>query len=178
VLIPWHQLLARTFTNVKDEYGPHSQSVAAAIVLVGQIKWVAHAGEPLAAEGIVVARSWDDAMSIFADTDYNVAGHLESACIRCDEAIESSPQQHAWWQAAREMASHHTILGGVPKSRPRDDRDKMFEYLYEFVSMLLVEIIADPADCTYFRDQLSWFHAGRFPCGWEGAWPVGKMRIY
>ena len=45
--------------------------------------------------------------------------------------------------------------------------------------MLLVEIIASPeAECTYFREQLPWFHAGHFPCGWDGDWPSGRMRVY
>jgi hypothetical protein len=71
------------------------------------------------------------------------------------------------------------ILDGVPRSRPRADRDNVYEYLYEFVSMLLAEIIASPeAECTYFREQLPWFHAGHFPCGWDGDWPHGHMRVY
>jgi hypothetical protein len=45
--------------------------------------------------------------------------------------------------------------------------------------MLLVEIVASPeAECTYFREQLSWFHAGHLPCGWDGDWPSGRMRVY
>jgi hypothetical protein len=45
--------------------------------------------------------------------------------------------------------------------------------------MLLAEIIGSPeAECTYFREQLPWFHAGRFPCGWDGDWPSGRMRVY
>ena len=64
-------------------------------------------------------------------------------------------------------------------SRRRAGDDLLFEYLYEFISMLLVEIIASPeAECTYFREQLPWFHAGRFPCGWEGDWPNGRMRVF
>jgi hypothetical protein len=44
--------------------------------------------------------------------------------------------------------------------------------------MLLVEIITPEANCTYFREQLTWFQAGHFPCGWQGDWPTAKMRVY
>ena len=29
-----------------------------------------------------------------------------------------------------------------------------------------------------FREQLAWFQVGRFPCGWDGDWPNGRMRVY
>jgi len=182
---PWMELLSRQFSNVHDEYGPNSQEVASAFWVLSRIKWLEHVGEPLNDDTITVVHSWNDALKIInrdlatRDPRYNIAGHLEVSCIRIDEIFERIPDRDIWWQAAREEAKHYAILGGIPQSRPRVDRDKVYEYLYEFVSMLLAEIIASPeAECTYFREQLLWFHAGRFPCGWEGDWPSGRMRVY
>jgi hypothetical protein len=55
------------------------------------------------------------------------------------------------------------------------------DYVHEYIRMLFIEIYAgDIAElhCTYFRDQLGWFLAGFLPCGWDGAWPAGKMKVF
>jgi hypothetical protein len=183
--IPWTELLSRRFSNIRDEYGPNSQEVASAFWVLSRTPWTEHAGEPLNDDAITVVRSWDDALKVLnkdlatRDRRYNAMGHLEAPCTRVDEIFERIPERDAWWQTAREEAKRYVILDGVPRSRPRADRDNVYEYLYEFVSMLLAEIIASPeAECTYFREQLPWFHSGRFPCGWEGDWPSGRMRVY
>lgn len=182
---PWTDLLAKEFRNVGNEYGPNSQVVASALAVLNRTQWLEHAGEPLENDRVTVVRSWDDALQMLnrdlrsRDHRYNANGLLEEPCARIDEVFARIPERDAWWQKAREEAKRYTLLGGVPQSRPRDDRDRMFEHLYEFVSMLLAEIIASPeAECTYFREQLAWFQTGRFPCGWDGDWPNGRMRVY
>lgn len=55
------------------------------------------------------------------------------------------------------------------------------DYIHEYIRLLFIEIYAgDVAEphCTYFRDQLGWFLAGFLPCGWEGEWPRGRMRVF
>lgn len=180
---PWTELLSHRFADVGDEYGPNSHEIVCALEAFDEIKWLARAGEPLEDGRVVVARSWEDALRILhaelGNGRYNVMGLLQAPCTRIAKVYEQFPERDLLWKAAREEAKRYTLLGGVPKSRPREDRDLMYEHLYEYVSMLLAEIIASPeAGCTYFREQLEWFHAGRFPCGWEGDWPVGRMRVF
>lgn len=188
-LTPWSVLLSRRFTNVKDEYGPHSQVVASALMVLDKTEWLEHVGEPwlertdeLAPDGgIAVVRSWEEALTIFGAYDrYNANGILEKPCERVDPIFERFPERDAWWQKAREDAKRYTALyGWIPDSLSQERQDLLFENLYEYVSMLLAEIIASPeAECRYFRDQLPWFNAGHFPCGWDGDWPNGRMRVY
>lgn len=35
----------------------------------------------------------------------------------------------------------------------------------------------DP-DLTIFRGLMAWFHAGHWPCGWEGRRPEGKLILW
>ena len=134
----------------------------------------------------MVVRSWEEALTIFGkksrydDPRYNVNGVLQAPCDRIDPVFTRIPERQGWWQKAREEATQYTTLTGwVPKSLDQEYRNLLFEHLYEFVSMLLAEIIASPeAECTYFREQLTWFHAGHFPCGWDGDWTNGRMRIF
>ena len=185
--IPWTVLLSRRYTNVQEEYGPNSQAVASALMTLDKTRWLQqvgepwleHIGEPLST--VTLVRSWDEALTIFGDDlKYNLNGVLAAPCARVDDVFARLPEREDWWQKAREEAKRYTALGGwIPDSLSQEHQDLVFENLYEFVSMLLAEIIASPdTECTYFREQLPWFHAGHFPCGWDGDWPSGRMRVY
>jgi hypothetical protein len=185
--IPWQDLLSRRFTNISDEYGPNSQAVASALAALRDTRWLERVGEPWLEPAsdppsqVTVVKSWDEALTIFNDFPrYNINGVLQAACDPCDRILERHPDREARWQKAREEAKRYAALSGwIPDSLPQEQQDLLFEHLWEFISMLLVEIIGSPeAECTYFREQLSWFHAGHFPCGWDGDWPNGCMRVY
>jgi hypothetical protein len=186
--VPWPELLSRRFTNVNDEYGPNSQAVASALMILGDARWLERVGEPWTESALesqsatlTVVKSWEDAPTIFDEFPrYNINGVLQAPCDRVDPIFDRMPDRQAWWEKAREDAKRYTALyGWVPDSLSRDHQELLFEHLYEFVSMLLAEIIASPeAECTYFREQLTWFHAGHFPCGWDGDWPSGRMRVF
>lgn len=180
--VPWTELLSRRFRDITDEYGPHSHEVVSAFMALDKTQWLQRVGEPVENSRIVVIHSWDEALTIFASDDhrYNANGVLEASCERVDPIFEQIPEREAWWQKARVDADPYTALHwGIPDTLSEEHQELMFENLYEFVSMLLAEIIASPeANCTYFRDQLTWFHDGHFPCGWEGDWPNGRMRVF
>jgi hypothetical protein len=180
MLTSWTALLSQRFDDVNDEYGPNTQAVASAFAVLSKTQWLEHGGEPLDNNRVTVVPIWDDVLTIFQQNpQYNVNGVLRAPCVIMDDALARSPERYAWWQKAREDAIEYTVLGGIPRSRSLEERDLVYEYLYEFVSMLLVEVIVSPeTHCTYFREQLAWFHAGRFPCGWDGDWPSGRMRVY
>lgn len=186
MLTPWADLLSKRFNNVGEEYGPNSQEVASALWVLNRTNWMEHAGEPLRGDDIVVVSSWDAALKILnrdlltRDRRYNATGQLEAPCACMDDIFERIPEREIWWQKARDDAKPYTAIGsGIPDFLRQKQQDLIYEHLYEYVSMLLAEIIASPeARCTYFREQLSWFQAGHFPCGWEGDWPSGRMRVF
>jgi hypothetical protein len=186
-LIPWRELLSRRFNNVTDQYGPHSQVVASAMMTIGDTRWLEHVGEPWMESAsepplpLTLVKSWDEALMIFNDFPrYNINGVLQAACDPIDKIYEDHRELDVWWQKARQDAKEYSaLMGWIPRSLSDDHQDLMFENLWEFVSMLLAEIIvSDKTECTYFREQLAWFHAGHFPCGWDGAWPNGHMKVY
>jgi len=191
---PWTILLSKRFRNVHEEYGPNSQVVASALVVLDKTQWLQRVGEPwleyagesLNDNRVTIVRSWEEALTIFSkdhpydERQYNINGILKAPCSRVDPIFERLPEREEWWQKAREDAKRYTALcSWIPDSLSQEHQDLVFENLYEFVSMLLAEIITSPdVECTYFREQLPWFHAGHFPCGWDGDWPNGNMRIY
>jgi hypothetical protein len=184
-LIPWMELLSKRWSNVRDEYGPNSQAVSSAFMALDKARWLERVGtlwqEGACLTSVAIVRSWDEALTIFGeDLRYNANGVLEAPCAGVDAVLERYPERKAWWQKAREEAKRYTALSAwVPDSLLHEQQDLLYENLWEYVSMLLVEIIVSPeAECTYFREQLPWFHGGHFPCGWEGDWPNGRMRVF
>jgi hypothetical protein len=190
--VPWTKLLGHVYEDVGDEYGAHTQEVWSAFAAMREAKWLEHVGEPIeSASQILPVASWEEAITIFArqeGTGYGPNGHLIEPVARARAALED-PTTFAQWQRARIDARKYAAYRGyVPdwmdgKTLPNTTvgwtyDEAVGEYLYEFVSWLLAEIIGGAKDCTYFREQLSWFHAGHFPCGWEGTWPLGRMRVY
>jgi hypothetical protein len=185
---PWIDLLSRRVSNIKEAYGPNSRDVIGAFSALSETPWLERAGEPWSErvdgrqddERVIVIHSWNEALTIFDDNlRYNINGLLQAPCGRADDALAGLPERRGWWQGAREDVKRYVALSGIPDSLPQEQQDLLFEHLYEFVSMLLVEIISSPeVECTYFREQLPWFHAGRFPCGWEGDWPNGRVRVF
>ena len=185
--IPWQTLLSERFGNISDQYGPNSHAVGAALMTLADTPWLRHVGEPWlesAAEPqsqLTIVKSWEDALFIFDDFPrYNINGVLQAACDPCDRVVDGDPAREAWWQRAREDAKQYTsLMGWIPRTLSQEHRELMYEYLYEYISMLLAEIIAAPeANSTYFREQLTWFRAGHFSCGWDGDWPYGRLKIF
>ena len=179
----WQQLLGERWEGVQDEYGPHSQAVVSAFEALRGISWFNHVGEALPPEvdGEFVS-SWDAAIGALRRNEggvYGPNGHLLAPSERCIAIIESA-RYRPWWIKARDAA--YEAFGTSEALDPAWDQGRsnfVSEYVYEFVSFLLAEIIgADEVGSTYFRELLAWFEAGRFPAGWVGAWPAGRRRVF
>lgn len=177
----WRELLTRPPAYTGQEFGPEGAGVASALWAIKETPWFSKVGEPLPVDRVVRVQSWEDALTIFDDKSgekYNINGHLIAAHKRCSDVLDARPELEVWRQAAQSKARKVATYPGAPKHLPQERRDLVFEYLWELVSMLMAEVIVAPyVDCTYFREQCAWFHEGRLPCGWEGDWPVGMMRV-
>jgi hypothetical protein len=163
-----------------QRFGPHTHEIERAFVTWSDIRWLAHLGEPLHDDRVVAVASWADAQTIWNDElHYNDNGVLLAPCARADKILAQLPDRTEWWYRARDEAKRYEDLSPLPSSLAPATRELLTSHFYELVSMLLVEILVSPeAGSTYFRDQLDWLVAGRFPCGWVGRWPRGRMRVY
>ena len=199
---PWSQLLGHVYEEAAEQYGEHTNEVISAFAALRETKWLAHAGAPLDSESVSTAKSWGDFVVMFREgredskSQYGPNGHLvepvEQIKYMFVEVKTHKPEQYETWQKARrdatDFAGYSGYLPDWMATTPVDDQrnleEAMNEYLYEFVSWLLAEIILQPAQSspvrplTYFREQLEWFHAGHVPCGWSGDWPLGLMRVF
>lgn len=179
----WEQLL-NTITKVRkepDKYGPHTRQIGSAIMVLQDTRWYSSVGTPSPLdERVVRVASWDEAWSILDDPPGYFRGALERPADLVMHRRKADPQADEWWQMARELFRKAVSVQDPPTDGWEAAREaEAWDYLTWTFERLLEEIIvSDDVDCTYFREQFQWFAAGYFPCGWEGDWPVGKMRVY
>lgn len=179
----WHDLL-NTITRVRKEptkYGPHTRELGSAIAVLQDAEWYASVGTPSPLdERVVRLGSWDEAWAVLDDPPGYFRGVLVRPADLVMAARKADPQTDEWWHMARGLFEDAVTVDNPPTEGWKlGRRAKALDYLTWTFERLLEEIIvADRVDCTYFREQLQWFAAGYFPCGWEGDWPVGKMRVY
>ena len=177
----WKELLeAPRWAGIADEYGPYSQQVVSAREALIGTAWFAKVGQTLDAHAAAAVPAWEDALALLVSTrDYGPNGHL-AAPSEIVIAAHEGFADHSWWERIRgELRRYYHYRFFIPRTLPKDQSDFLYEHLYEFESFLFMEIIyADFHKCTYFREMLTWIAVGRFPCGWEGPWPRGRMRVF
>lgn len=193
-----------TVATWKEIVGDRTGDAAATVALarLHETSWLAHLGAPSNLDDLVVrVASFDRAMAIFKEgglnedgshKTYNGNGTLYAPLwlllrrLDADDALNrqtAAAANHAldalfgYYTAVGDGASRH-VEPGVDTF---ETEIAVGDYVHEFIRLLFIEIYAgDIAEsrCTYFRDQLGWFLAGFLPCGWEGEWPQGRMRVF
>ncbi len=177
----WQTLLGDEWEDVDANYGPQTQVVVSALEVLGETAWFQRVGAPKLGN-IAAVLTWEAALAPLQtrnDPRYGPNGHLLAPSLACIEIIEASAYRPLWQRAREDAFDYCSVSPYLPQALPEVARDFLDEYVYEFVSFLLAEILgAVQLETTYFREMLAWFHAGYFPCGWEGAWPEGQRRVY
>jgi hypothetical protein len=178
----WKQLLDRDDFQVRQDCGPHTNKLIAAVIALQDAEWYAKLGQssPIDDRAIRV-RSWSEALSVLDDSErYVVGGTLVGPWDEMHRCDQLHPELHDWWICGRKALSpvEDVRFPEVP-GLSHERAVLLTDYMFDYFNLLMMEIVySDVSSCVYFREQLQWFHAGHFPCGWEGEWPVGKMRVY
>jgi hypothetical protein len=178
----WQELLGDEWEGVEDQYGPNSQAVVSAFDVLGRIPWFRRVGKPIPRKAnVVTVRSWEEALAEFeAESEqYDISGHLRIPADRCAAVMEKEPYRQWWEQAVADAGDVYSYKADIPNTLEPYLQDWLDNYLYQYISNLLAEIIGtDSVKSTYFREILPWFLEGHFPCGWKGEWPAGQLRVY
>lgn len=179
----WEMLLRRVRSVVREQYGPHTKEIGSMIVALQEADWYANVGRPSPQDGRVIrVPSLEEAWNILEDEmRYTVEGVLVRPLDHLRELRDSHAPEAEWWRAARKLIIEAIDEKDppVPRGASRDHEALAMDYASLTLDCILEEIVlSDYTHCTYFREQLQWLAAGYFPCGWDGDWPVGRMRVY
>jgi len=181
----WRQLLGEEAGEVEHggEYGPNTAAVMRAFAALGETEWLEAAGEELedGNDKVVRVKTWDEVFAEFESDEgkYESSGHLLEPALRCQAVMQSDKYRAHFEKAVEDSGEYYSQMPYIPDDLEDWQQSWLEEYLYQYVSYLLAELVgAEDAGTTYFRELLPWFRAGRLPCGWDGVWPAGRLRVF
>jgi hypothetical protein len=179
----WQQLLAQVTSVTEEPFGSWTREISSAILSMQDAPWFQAVGRSIPVPGAAVqVSSWEEALTIFEDKSdtYDGIGFLSAAKYSVVDALDEVPDRgEVITRAARLAEDVVDPYAAVVGSYASEFNADMASHLQKFNQLLFTEIVVqDRTTCTYFREQLAWYCAGHFPCGWVGTWPDGKHRVF
>ncbi len=155
-----------------------------ALARLREAEWFKHLGEPTTRDRDVDrVGGWSDALTMFSGGgNTRRTGTLTVPKLLLIERLDADDMlNRVTVDAANRALDAIDATPHIPASLAFEDSLSVSDYITEYIRLLSIEIYAGDVGasrCSYFRDQLPWFLAGLLPCGWNGEWPVGRMRVY
>lgn len=179
-LTHWEELLSFETLDAGTQYGPHTQAVANCFATLETVSWFAHVGADHVNRPEERVDTWSDAVEpLMRLPGYDADGHL----LGPSELIGGFRGKRGTTKYQRaalpKVADYADYIDYIPPYFEKPQLDFLKRYLFKYLEHLVLEILtADQHDCTFYREQLTWFEAGHFPCGWSGEWPNGCLRVF
>jgi hypothetical protein len=154
---------------------------AKTLELLKKADWFSRVGRPDPIP-VKVLSSWDEAVASSRSKPWRDLC-LDMADIYLQKVLERSPARfQTWMDAPREAEGAIRALIEEKSKKivkmiqhPHD----LLNTLFWDVGHLLIEIeLSDVCPADFYADLGRWYVKGRFPCGWEGAPPNGRLVIY
>ncbi len=179
----WDVLLTfETFSQYKNQYGPHTQAVVNCFETLDTISWFSHVGAEREGREEVRVDTWSDAIDpIFhkQGTVFDKDGHLNPPSALIADFREAKTYKKWIASAISAVTEYADYEHYIPSYFEKPEADFMRRYINKYLAHVLIEIItADEHECTFYREQLTWFEGGHFTCGWVGEYPAGVHRVF
>ena len=146
------------------------------------IDWFTHVGEKIPHERVIVLSSWTAAVAHCSSDEWEEL-RLESA-NRMRAAIhrESEQRFHQWKQILDEVkrATEPLVERKVAPVRAANHLPLEFENCvqWDILHYCMEHEYCDMLPPGTYRGLAYWYLRGRFPCGWDGTPPDGRMIVY
>jgi hypothetical protein len=130
----------------------------------------------------IVLSSWEEAIKSCASSAWqNLL--LEAANQYTEKLASISRERFRQWNViVREMKAVTTPLVDrkIAQVVKENQLPKVFKDTVEWdiLHLAMEAEYADVYEPGFFASQAYWYVQGHFPCGWEGAFPEGKLVIY
>ena len=144
-------------------------------------EWFSNTGGP-ASHRVITVSSWQEAIESCQSEEWQEL--LLEAANRYSEAVlrRSKERFRQWNDVAHEVKSateplvQQKIASVVEQNRlPKVFADTVS---WDISHCCMESEYADVFEPGFFASQAFWYVNGRFPCGWVGSFPEGRLRIY
>ena len=178
-MMSWQELLAPFKSDRELLLGPFTHQFVSATMALEDAPWFHRVGQVKDEQSVTSVASWSDALTVFDKTDERYhQGHLAAPMWLVIDTVDRYPERSGWVETAYSTARDRLDPHVSPTGVALPPGVFLGDHVIEYVHFLLMEIaVQDIVSCSYFREQLPWWAAGHFPCGWDGTWPVGRLRV-
>lgn len=182
-LMTWETMLSHgQFDEYSDQYGPHTQAVVNCFEWLDTISWFAIVGAESPGMDVEGVNTWNDALTPIMEKKskkYAENGHLRGPSATVEKGLTDKKYKKHLDKAFKEIPNYADYDRYIPGYFDKFQRTFLNRHIEDWIRFMLVEIIAsDKVETDYFRGLLPWYEAGHFPCGWDGEWPEGRLRIF
>lgn len=145
------------------------------------VPWFVHVGEPVS-ERVVLAESWPDAIRLATSIDFDNLKLAAANAFRRKLQEVAPAEMRRWNSVVREVK--------VVVEPVIDDRVARIglepSLRHELKTVVEWDIVGMLAQAEFFNTVPNgfclglgyWYKIGRFPCGWQGTHPEGRLIVY
>lgn len=147
------------------------------------IQWFSRCGgppEPGLQLDVIWVADWSKAAELFSDPSWE-AIRLEAQNALTEHLARLHPRQYQEWNKLVRAAK--SKLGGVfEKARQFQQANGLSQRFvdcvkWDVLGMVLEETYKSCRPPGFSYSLLKVYERGRFPCGWEGEWPNGRLLV-
>ncbi len=146
------------------------------------IEWFAHVGEKVPHERIVVLSSWKAAVAHCSSDEWEQMRLDSVNRTRATIHRASETRFHEWKQVMDEVkrATVPLVERKVAAVRQANRLPLEFENCvqWDILHYCMEHEYCDILPPGTYRGLAYWYLKGRFPCGWDGQPPDGRMIVY
>ena len=146
-----------------------------------QADWFHHVGEPREGPFVVVS-SWNEAITRCSSPEWEDLT-LEAANRFSEAVARRSHERFQQWNAI--VAEMRQAIVPILEQKIKPARllfhlPQVFEDVvrWDVLHLCMEAEYADIFPPGFFASQGYWYVQGRFPCGWDGDFPSGKLFLY
>jgi hypothetical protein len=143
--------------------------------------WFEHVGEP-GSDNVIVLTSWQEALASCSGEDWREL--LQEAVNQfAERLVELDRNRFNQWNALVDelkAASVPLVTQKIAGVVAAFELPKAFSMTvqWDILHACLEAEYADIFPPAFYASQAYWYVTGRFPCGWSGQFPEGKLVIY
>lgn len=149
--------------------------------------WFGEVGKPLELEPDVKGRihlckTWEEATKYCSEISWENVQIEASNSLRRKVISVSTERFKAWNEVARrvipvarKLVTEKTFSLTESNHLPEEFEQRV---RWDIIHLLLEAEYSDIVPPSFFAAQSYWYVIGRFPCGWKGNFPNGKLIIF
>jgi hypothetical protein len=158
------------------------QRTTVTIERLSGVEWFSKVGECLESPSIIRVSSWSEAMKHCESDEWQDL--LLEAANRYGEAIaKRSREAYSRWNTVADSL-RPLVIDLVERKTANVIRANKLGATFkatvqwDVIHLLIEAEFADVHPPGFFASQAYWYVEGRFPCGWQGTFPDGKLVVY